>query len=280
MNRILDGKKVRFIAVDKKYERQPYPCIAPFDDQMSAYVTGQHIDPADEKTYENLTVEEMTGEADISIKKRKKFPHVINPENAVNIFHAKSYDCTLKPDGTPLKPKDYAEAYFILHQKWLTAINKQSVRPSKHKFYLDDKEENAKIRLLKADMRFEAEKLIREKATVDDYAIMLYMLNMRVPGFYEDPATLSPSTMMDILLTQAEENPKQITFYFTEEAEVHVFLAKLVGTKTVDKRHDGYFYKSTYLGLDDNAFATYLSDDNNSMIVDKLRKDIESISVT
>ena len=274
MNRDLDGKKVRFLAVDKKYIKVPYPCIAPMSQSLNTYITGQHIEPEDETTYDNLSIEEMTGQTDLTIKKRKRFPHVINPDQTVNIFHGKVYDCTLKEGGTPKNPKQYAEAYFILAQDWLVASDKSSARPSVHKFHLDDKDADSKKRVLLSDARFEAEKLIREKAALEDYKVIIFMLNMRLPGFYEEPDGMSESRIKDILLKQAEENPAQIKYYFSEEAQPFIFGAKLYANGIMEKRHDGYYYNGVFLAEDGNALSKYLKDEANTKMIEKLRREL------
>lgn len=274
MNKILDGKKVRFLASDKKYVKVPYPCIAPMSEKMSTYVTGQHIDPDDEKTWDNLTVEEMTGQEDISMKKRKMFGHIINPDRRVQIFHGKVMDCTLDDKGRPKNAKDYAEAYFILAQKWLVAPDKSSVRPSTHKFYLEDKEADSRKRVQISDRRYQAEKLLREKASIEDYKTIVYMLNMKLPGFYEEPEGMTSTTLMDLLLKQTQENPDQIIYYFSDEAEPFLLGAKLYASGIIEKKHDGYYYKSYFLGADSNKLMQYFLDEKNNEMTEKLRRDL------
>lgn len=272
MTDYLDGKTVRFIAVDKKYARQPYPAMAPLSDSMNTYVTGQHIIPGDPKTAHNLTIAEMTGVKQLTTAKGKRFQYVINPNNVIQIFHSKAYDCTLAPDGNPMNPKDYWEAQFIYLQDWLIAKTKEAVKPGKHRFYLSDREQEAKARVLKRDIIYEAEKKIRESLSVEDYKIVVYVLNMRIPGFYHEPETMNSTQLKDLLLQQALENPKEIEYFFSDAAQPFLLGARLYGDKIITKRHDGYYYQNQFLAIGNKELARYLSDDNNADIIDKLKQ--------
>lgn len=275
MKKILDGKKIRFIAVDPKYVDTPYPLIAPWSSKLNTYITGQHIDPEDPDTKGNLTPDEMLGIKDIKPAGRAaNFPYVINPDNTVYVFNGKSYDCRVE-DNKPVNPVDYFEAYFIYAQDWVVAPNKMSVKKSKHKFYMDDKEAESRQRILLSDKRYEAEKLIRENAAIEDYKLMIYFFNMRIPGFYEDPLGLTATRLKDILLRVAEENPNQVADFFKDEYQPHILAARLVGEGVISKRHDGYYYSSLYLGVDSTALVSYISDKNNSEVVDKLKRELE-----
>lgn len=271
MKSILDGKTVRFIAVEKKYARQPYPLIAPMSENMNAYVTGQHIVPGDPETQGNLTTDEMTGKKKLTTQKANRFQFVINPDNPTQIFHMRAYDCTLDPKGSPINPKDYFQANFIFLQTWICAPSKDMVKPGKHQFYLNDKEQEAKARVFKADERYEAEKAIREECAIEDYKIMVYMFNMRIPGFYSEPGSLNDTQLKDVLLQQAEKNPKEVMYFFSDAAQPILLGARLYGEKILTKRHDGYYYDGQFLAIGTNELARYLSDEGNVNIVDKLK---------
>ena len=271
MKSILDGKTVRFIAVEKKYARQPYPCIAVKSERMNAYVTGQHIIPGNPETQGNLTTDEMTGKKKLTTQKANRFQYVINPDNVIQIFHMRAYDCHLDDKGLPINPTDYFQANFILLQTWVCAPSKDKVKPGKHQFYLSDKEHEARQRVLKADERYEAEKSIREQCAVEDYKIMIYLLNMRIPGFYEEPGSMNDTQLKDVLLQQAEKNPKEIQYFFSDAAQPILLGARLYGEKIITKRHDGYYYEGQFIAIGTKELAQYLSDNGNVDLVDKLK---------
>lgn len=269
--RELEGKIVQFISVDKKYIKQPYPCIAPESKAMNTYVTGQHIDPMNDETIGNLSRAEMLGEEEIKPQaRRKQWPYIINPSNPVLIQHGKKYNCELNGEKKPVNPQDYAEAHFIVAQKWLVAPSKDKIRSNSHKFYLHDKEQEAHTRLLKSDARYEAEKLIREKATIEEYKWIVQVLNLRMPQFYENPMNMTSTQLKDILLTKADESPEEIKFYFTSAAKPYILAGRLLADNILDKRHDGYYYTQVYLGESVNSMIQFLNDQDNDQLVGKL----------
>ena len=85
----LDGKIVRFIAIDRKYMTTLYPAIAPESKRMGTFATGQHVDPEIESTLDNLTKEEMTGKTKLSAQRKNKWPYIIDPAITVHIEHMK-----------------------------------------------------------------------------------------------------------------------------------------------------------------------------------------------
>lgn len=275
----LEGKIVQFLAVDKKYIKQPYPAIAPMSKRMNTYVTGQHVDPNDENTKGNLRIPEMLGEEVIKPAARQAlFPYVINPSNPVMIQHGRKYNCEVSSDGKPINPQDYAEAHFIIAQDWLIAPNKNKVRSNHHKFYLNDKEQEAQGRLLKADTRYEAEKLIREKATIEEYKWIVYVMNLRTPQFFENPDVMTATQLKDLLLRKAEESPSDVQFYFTDAAKPYILAGRLLSAKIIEQKHDGYYYGGNYLGESSQGMVSFLSNPDNEQITGKLIRVLEERS--
>lgn len=267
----LEGKKVQFLSVDPKYIKQPYPAIAPLSKMMNTYVTGQHVDPNNDETIGNLSQNEMLGEDEIKPAARKKlFPYVINPSNPVMIIHGKKYNCEVNGEGKPVNPQDYAEAHFIVAQKWLVAENKDKLQGTTQKFFLSDKEREANRRLLKADTRYEAEKLIREKATLEEYKHIIYVMNLRTPQFFENPDAMTSTQIKDLLLRKADESPDEVKFYFTDAAKPYILAGRLLSAQIIEKKHDGYYYAGNYLGENSSGMITYLNNKDNEQLTGKL----------
>jgi len=271
--RKISNKKVKFIATDRKYRTEAYPAVAPLDSKLSTYITGQHVDYKDPSTKNNLTYDEIIGKIEIKPAGRKRdFPYVINHQDPVLIIHNKIYDCTLDDDGKPLNAKDFAEANFIIAQTRLIAENKGSVRPA-HKFYLEDKDADAKIFIKKSDAIYEAEKLIREKAAIEDYKDLILMLNLSVKGFHVDAQPLNDTRWKEILLTQAKEDPDSITLAFTDKGRDIIFLSKLVKNKIIDhKVGNGYYDGQKFIAIDVDSFVVFINDGSNSSLVGKWGK--------
>jgi len=268
--RKLEGKKVKFIAVDRKYRTEAYPAVAPLDSKLNTFITGQHIDPDDDTTSGNLSIKEITGEIEIKPEaRRKKFPHVINEVDPVFILHNHTYDCTLNNDNKPNNQKAYAEAHFIIAQTRIVAGSKAEVSP-KHKFYLEDKDADAKAFVTNSDKIYEAQKLIREKAAVEDYKNLIMMLNLSVAGFNVSYRTLNDTRLKEILLKQAEVDPDSITVAFTERGTDIIFIAKLVDKKYLNyKPGNGYYEGNKFLANDLIMMIAFIADSNNGNLVSK-----------
>jgi hypothetical protein len=259
----LDGKRVRFIAIDPKYAKSPYPAIAPESASMGTYVTGQHIDPNDPNTHANLSKGEMLGLEEIKPAARKAlWPYVINPENQVMIMHGKWYDCRLNDKGRPLNPKDYAEAYFIIEQD-IVAENKDVARKEKHKFFLEDKEAEAKNRIDKADAVYEAEKLIRETLNVSEYKKVIQILNLRTIQFNQPTEGLTETRMKDILISEAHSNPGIILNVMSEDSKMYFYIIDLVNAGIIKKQRDGFYEGKTFLATNLEGMRAYISNKGN-----------------
>ena len=272
MRKKLEGKIVRFIATDRKYRTEAYPAIAPLDSKLNTYITGQHIDTSDSSTKGNLTLKEITGEKEIKPEARLRlFPFVINDVDPVLIIHNKPYDCTM--DGKlPRNPKDYAEANFIILQKNLVAMSKRDVIP-RNKFYLEDKDADAVAFVNESDSVYEAEKLIREKASIEDYKDIVMMLNLTVPGFNVNHKTLTDTRLKEVLLKQAKADPSSIIKAFTKEGENILFIAQLVEHNIIKyKVGNGYYDGEKFLANDINSFLAFINDSSNSSLVGKFGK--------
>jgi len=265
----LDGKKVRFIAVDPKYSRTPYPAIAPESGRMGTYVTGQHIDPDDPDTHNNLTKAEMLNPDEIKpAARRSSWLYVINPEAPVMIMHGKWYDCRLNDKGKPINPKDYAEAYFIIEQD-IVAENKDASRKDKHKFYLEDKDAEAKLRIEKFDAIYEAEKLVREHMAVDEYRTVIEILNMQSIQFRQPTQGLTELRMKDILLDVARKTPEVINKIMSKESKVYFYIYKLVDNKIIAKQKDGFYEGRTFLSTSFEQMAAYVENKANAEVIEK-----------
>jgi len=268
MKKKLDGKKIRFMAHDRKYRSEPYPAVAPLDTKLNTYITGQHIDPNDPETKGNLTLKEITGEVDIKPAGRlKKFPHVINDEDPVLIIHNKQYDCRVDEDGAPVNNKDYTEAHFIILQN-IVAPSKNKVTP-KHKFYLEDKEAEAIEFVNNSDTIYEAEKLIREEANVSEYKDLVKLLNITVKDFHVDPHPLNDNRLKELLLKQARKDPDSISFAFSETGKDYLFLSKLLDKGIISKKQDGYYEGNSFIAIDGARFVRYMAEPTNDTRVSK-----------
>lgn len=240
-------KKVRIVSVDKRYMKEAYPFIPIFDDRMGAYITGQHIDPNDPSTRENLTRLEMENPSTISMEKRKRFPHIIIAEERMPLMHLRSFNLSVDETGNYINQKDAAEFNFFALHKYMIAPSKDQVKEGTHYFYIENLEAEAEFRLSKKKLRYEAEKFIREKANMSKYRDIALMLNYHIKEFRAN--VNAPESILEDKIVQAcEEYPADVIKCFSEEAERDIFILRAEYNGLIVRKGDSFFDGSQYLG--------------------------------
>ena len=265
----LDGKKVRFLAQERKYITDPYPAVAPLDSVNNIFITGQHYEANDKDRQGFLTQAEITGEQEIRPAARaKRFSPLITETSTVMIIHNKQYDCTMNGSDVPNNPKDYWDAHFIIAQRELVAPSKTKATV-KHLFYLDDKDEEAKHFVISSDAKYEAEKLIREKASIDEYKDVVMLLNLSTKDFHVDWKTMSSTRLKEVLLRQAATNPDSVKFAFSEQGKDVLFMAKLIEQNIITRKNNAYYDGQKFIADSHEKFVSYISDTLNDSDVSK-----------
>ena len=260
---------MRFLANGRKYISEPYPAVAPLDTKKNIYITGQHYDSSDRDRQGYLTQAEITGEIEVKPAARlKKFTPRITDETTILIIHNKPYDCTMNEHGSPNNPKDYWDAQFIMAQDKLVAPSKTEAT-IKHLFYLDDKDAEAKVYVITADARYEAEKLIREKASIDEYKDIVMLLNLSVSDFHVDWRPLTSTRLKELLLKQAEKDPESIKYAFTDQGKDILFMAKLIDRGIISRKGNGYYDGQKFIVDNADAFSKYINDQLNDSDISK-----------
>jgi hypothetical protein len=240
------------------------------DSELNTYITGQHIDPKDSSSKGNLTLAEIIGDVEIKPEARRRaFSYVISDTTVVPIIHNKVYDCTLDEKGNPVNFKDYTDANFIINQIPLVAISRKA-KNTRHKFYMEDKEEEAKEFVIDADSAFEAEKLVREKAAISEYKDLVSILNLTVADFNVSTENMTDTRLKEVLIKQARKEPKTIVNAFSDRGQDALFLANLVKHDILNyKRGNGYYDGEKFVAKSVNAFIDYISDKANDSDVSK-----------
>lgn len=240
-------KKIRLIANDARYRKEPYPSIATFNEKLGTYLTGQHIDPDNPSTAENLTTRQMTGEDKLTDSQKKKFGYIIIPETRINLLHLKEYDITIDSDGNPLNKKDYAEYQYLKYQHRV-APSKDKFISGDHYFYLEDKEGEAADRITKRELRYKAEKLIRENTSIGAYKDIVLLLNNKIKGFRVSINNMSDTLLQDKLYDACETNPEAVIDCFKDGSREDLFLLKCVENGYITKNGNSYYDGQQFLG--------------------------------
>ena len=240
-------KEVRIVSVDPRYRKEPYPAIPIYNERLGTYITGQHIDPSDPETLNNLTKREIEQEDKLSADKRKKFPHVIVAEMRVPIQHLRIINLSTNDEGAYIAPKDVAELEFFKLQE-VVAPSKGKVINKKHWFYIEDKEAEAETRVANRTLQFEAEKLVRENLSISMYQDVALVLNYKIQDFSLDIRNSTDTVIQDALFEACRKNPADVIKCFDKSADMDKFILKLEHYGIINLE-DGKFYDGgQYLG--------------------------------
>lgn len=240
-------KKVRIVSLDKRYRKEAYPSVPVFSSRLGTYLTGQHIDPTDPTTKGNFTVKQMLGEESVTKEQTTKFPYMIIPEVRVPIEHLRTFDLSLHEDGTPKYPKDFAEFTFICLQEFV-AKTKNAYKPGTHYFYIEDLQAEAETRVSARELRFRAEKLIRENANIGRYRDLAILLNYKIPTAKIMIDNLSDVLIQDKLFDACESNPVDVISCFDETAHEDLFILKAAHHGIITRKGISFYDGDQFLG--------------------------------
>jgi len=242
--KIIDKRKIRLVAVARRYMTDPFPALPA--QAYGTYLTGQHIDPNKPETRGNLTVDEMTGKAPISEEKMKKFGrYIIDPKKHLLLENLREYDLSKYEDGSYVNPRDVQQFNFARNFCSNVAPNKTSVNPSTHSFYLEDKEADAIAYNTFEDNVFDAEELIRKNCPISEYKNKAMLLNYRVQNYHLDIEVLSDSQIKAELIKLCKKEPHHVLACFGPKAEEDLYILKLVNYGILTMK-DGSFFDGSY----------------------------------
>jgi hypothetical protein len=243
---VVNEREVVIMAIKEKYRKTPFTSPSVWDENIHAFLTGQHIVPGDPSTDNNLTVDEMTGKKALTNEKAKKFPFVINPETAYAIIHGRRLNLNTKEDGTPVFYPDWA---FYNWLKYIPEVaqSEKDIIPTKHILYLLDKEQEAKVKIDKRKQFFKAMKLI-DSLSFAELADVALLLNYYVPGFNVNVQTLSKTMLEEKIGEACELHSEHIMKYSEDGAKEDLFYLRLYSTGIISKRENAFYDGSQYLG--------------------------------
>lgn len=233
--------KVRIVAADKKYQIAPVFACPTYDEVGKTFSVngtvyqGKKTDPNEE----NSTV------------LAEKTPIRLTDHDSFRFVHLQEFNMESETDKFLLE---------ILRGSGWLAKNKSAVNPIEHRFYLEDKEEEAKMAISKADLVYEAMSKIKAM-TMDE--MMDYS---RLLG--KNPKSLTKTQVEASLIEEAQKSPKVIINLTTDKNTApKIFLRKLVDAKIVTIRNGQYYNGQEMIGINEDYAIQYLKDDVNNKVV-------------
>lgn len=276
---------VRLISVDKRYNQRVYPSIPIKDESSNTFLTGQHVDPRDPKTKDNITFAEMTHQVPISPGKMAKFPYVIFPEVkefndlvktiTFPLKHGDVFNLTTDSTGKFLNPKDKAMYDYCKFQYPVVAMSKKDVRIGETMFYMQDLAAEAEVRVQKEDLIFEAQSKVRG-SNLDKYRELALLLNYNLKNFNINVSVLTETQVKDKLIQACKDHPQQVLNCFSAGIEQDLFILKLTDKKIITKKNGSFYDGNLFLGQTVEEVKAFMGKDENEPSVTKWGRLIEN----
>lgn len=262
-------REVKLIAIDARYKKSSYPFRPVYDEGLQTYRTGQHINPNDPDTLNNLTVDEMTGKEKLSEAKKLRFPHVINPLGKINLYNGEKFDLTVNKAGEYINAQHAAIYYMIRKECWFVAHSSDKVIPKKHYFYLHDEVHEAEQRVEASDMAYRAEKFIREDVTKEGLRDIAMLLRYKVKEFLVDPNVVSELILKDRILALCKTKPEKVLECKDPGSKEDLYVLKLALNNIITLRGTDFYDGSEFIGKDIETVKRIMRLEENSARVSK-----------
>lgn len=222
-----NNRTVRIVAVNKKYRDRPFFAAPKLKDGI--YLTGQH------KGCGLSSAELAADKSVLTIDEKKQYP----------VMHYQSFDLS--------NDRDRIMFNFLLFVDEI-AHSSKLVRPSKHLFYIEDKERESVEDIKFNDLMFEAMEKIRNEKLDSLIDVAIYVLESG------DPKKMSKTILTKRLYDICKTNPERILEYYKGGNEDLLFVKKLINYGILQKRLDGIYDDSTYLGKIEKDVVIFLRD--------------------
>ena len=250
--------KVRLIALPKGHNGKAYQ-MAPFymspkqDPNTKKFLTGQDIPwimDSQGKIY--------SPESEENKKKRNEVALVIDPNESYAIRHLQEFDTENPIDNVMLE--------FIKKQDDIVALNKRSAIPTTHRFYIEDKEDEAVEIISTAKIELKALNAITEM----NFAQMKELARVLGAG---NVSNLTQSQVEAVLITKAKGDPKKFMAAVQDPEKSHrAFLKRCIENHLIKIVAGKYMRGEEIIGLSEKAALDYLrAPENRNISVELLR---------
>lgn len=249
--------KFKFIATEKIAKKHDVLLLPA--DAFNTAITGQHIDPRDDKTSGNLTLKQMKGEIPLTAEQRKKFPYVLHPDKHISIKAGRVFDT------------DSYEDVAIMNLATLQdkiAESKSKLSRQKHYGYFENKEAEAKMMIDKADIEFEAMEKVR-KCNEEEMLKVAMLLDYLIPEFIIDVKQQGLTLIKKEVYQLVKDHPEKVLECFTEDAKEDMHILNLVNRGILTRKESGFYDGSRYLGSNIQAVRDFMGKKESDMAVSR-----------
>jgi hypothetical protein len=244
--------EIRLIAVaagrdGKAYQSVPFYFAAKMDEKTKKWNTGQDLEFV-ETTKDGKKVWVLRDE-----EKAKGLSLIIDPGESYVARHQMVFRSDVPADMILLK-------FFKTHDN-IIAKNKRAVIPGVHRFYLEDKEDDAKETVSKVKTEYEAMTRIKGMSLeeMQDFARVIGIGRVdKLTAIQVEAALMEKAKSEPIKVMEAMEDPNR---------KVKAFLKKLIEKNIIRLGAGKYMYNNEILGLNEQAVLDYLKNKENVNMV-------------
>jgi DNA primase catalytic subunit len=156
---------------------------------------------------------------------------------------------------------------FMFHDD-VVASSKDKIKPGIHRFYIEDKEAEAKADITKVELEYEAMTKVKS-LSMEEMVDFGRICGLRVKD-------LSKSVIEAELLRKAQKEPNLVLSLYKDPQRKHkVFLRKLIDKDIVKIENGMYKYGDEILGSNETAAIDFLKDSGNSKLITEFSKMIQ-----
>ena len=151
------------------------------------------------------------------------------------------------------------------------AESKSKVNPTQHRYYIENKEEEAEVLISKSELIFDAMGKIKAMS-LDEMIDFARLVEVYTKG-------LSKKQVEAGLLKVATDTPKKVIDTFNDaNRKVRTFLKKLVASQVIKVLNGKYTYGNELIGINEDYAIEFLKDTANNALITQWNSMLKSES--
>jgi hypothetical protein len=254
--------QVRIVATSDTYRKAPYYFTPSQDGNSKKWLTGQDINW---KVSEEDGRKKFVPATEEDVKKIKNLPLVIDPNESYMVKDKMVFNLDV--------PADVALLEFLKTQKDIIAHSKSAKVPGRHRYYIENQDEEAKETVSKIDAEFNAITKIRAMTFEEMQAFARVIGIGKVGG-------LSKTQVEAALYERAKLQPAYVMSSLEDpDRKVKAFLKLLIEKNIVRLFNGKYQYGTEILGLNEMAAIDFLKAKENANMVNEFSRLVKQDAV-
>ena len=241
---------VRILATSETYRRAPYYFTPHQDDKTKKWLTGQDV---------NWKPGEVDGRkkfvfaTDEDKKRADNEPLVIDPNESYMVKHGQQFNLDVPADGILLK--------FLQSYGDIIAAKKSDIVPGRHRYYIENADEEAKETISKVEAEYNAMTEIK-KMSLEEMQSFARVIGVGKVG------TLSKTQVEAALFERCKLQPAYIMQALEDpNRKVKAFLKTLIEKNVIRLFNGKYMYGNEIMGLNEMAVIDFFKAKENANMV-------------